>query len=297
VKPLLLAEIVDRERYQAIRPAYRDALIAHKRDRRLALGDRVTLVFEDRETLRFQVQEMIWVERTVDAEKIQHELDVYNELMPNRGDLSATLFIEITDLAEIRPELERLVGLDERLMLDLGDGGSIAARFDPKQLEEDRLAAVQYVKFVFDDEQARRFTDAGTEAVMRIDHPNYSCAVPIPAPIRQRLIDDLVGEPEPLITPGGTAPRETVLSESEGVRVLRPAHPRVPGHQVVEPLQAGVTLLDADPDLLQALAAAVQRAAREVCQEHGACRVQADAGPGEPTLRWHVLPVPGKPVA
>jgi hypothetical protein len=191
-----------------------------------------------------------------------------------------------------------LIGLDEHLGLELGgDGHPIAARFDPKQLEEDRLSAVQYVKFVLSDEQARRFANAGTDAVVRIDHPNYRCAVPIPAPIRQQLIADLTGEPEPLITPDGEAPRETILHESDGVRVLRPARPWLPGHLVVEPVQADVTLLDAGPELLQALMAAVQRAARLVCEEHGACRVQADAGPVEATLRWHVLPIPARPAA
>ena len=105
MRPLALDEIVDRERYKKMRPAYRDAVIAHKRDRRVALGDRVTLVFEDRETLRFQVQEMLWIERIDDADRIQQELDVYNELMPAEHELSATLFVEIIDLAEIRPEL------------------------------------------------------------------------------------------------------------------------------------------------------------------------------------------------
>jgi hypothetical protein len=111
MRPLQRDEIVDRERYEALRSGYREAVITHKRHRRMAVGDRVTLVFEDRETLRFQVQEMLWVERISEPEKIQHELDVYNELMPADRELSATLFLEITDPGAVRPELDRLVGI------------------------------------------------------------------------------------------------------------------------------------------------------------------------------------------
>ena len=82
MRPLVLEEIVARDHYGEQRPAYRDAVIAYKRRRRLALGDKVTLLFEDRETLRFQVQEMLWIEAIHEPAKIQDELDVYNELMP-----------------------------------------------------------------------------------------------------------------------------------------------------------------------------------------------------------------------
>ena len=150
MRPLRRDEIVDRERYEALRSDYREAVIAHKRRRRMAVGDRVTLVFEDRETLRFQVQEMLWVERISEPEKIQRELDVYNELMPADRELSATLFIEITDPGAVRPELDRLVGIDEHVALVLSEGKAtetIPAHFDPEQFEQDRISAVQYLRF------------------------------------------------------------------------------------------------------------------------------------------------------
>ena len=117
MKRLTLEDVVGLDAYDALRGAYRDAIIAHKRERRLAIGENVTLLFEDRETLRFQVQEMLWVERIADPDKIQHELDVYNELMPGEGELSATLFVEITDAERIRPELDRLISIDEHVAL------------------------------------------------------------------------------------------------------------------------------------------------------------------------------------
>jgi len=117
VRPLALEDIVDLDRYAELRSDYRAAVIDYKRTRRLAVGENITLLFEDRETLRFQIQEMLWVEHISQPEKIQHEIDTYNELMPAERELSATLFIEITEAAEIRPALDRLIGVDEHVEL------------------------------------------------------------------------------------------------------------------------------------------------------------------------------------
>ncbi len=297
MRPLSLHEIVDRERYEALRPAYRDAVIAHKRDRRVALGDRVSLVFEDRETLRFQVQEMAWVERIDDADRIQHELDVYNELMPAERQFSATLFVEIVDLAEIRPELERLIGIDEHVAMLLGDDETpIPARFDPKQMEAERLSAVQYIKFTLDADQARRFADTSIVARIRVDHPNYPCNTELPAPVRQSLAADLSREPTPLLEAPGKPPApqgppgDEVVFESPQVRVLRPARPRTPGHLVVESTGPMASILEVAPEQAQELLLAVQRAAREVTGAYGACRIQTDVSPAEARLRVHILP-------
>jgi hypothetical protein len=292
VRPLRREEIVAREDYEALRPRYRDAVIAHKRDRRVALGEKATLVFEDRETLRFQVQEMLWIEGIEDPEKIQHELDVYNELMPGERELSATLFIEITELAEIRPELNRLIGLDEHVSLRIGAGPGeevIRARFDPRQSEDDRLSAVQYIRFPLDAGLARRFADAATAGRLRCDHPNYRREAELPPAVRARLARDLLQEPEALLRPPAKGAADLVLFEDGRVRALRPARPRGPGHVVVEAISGPPSLLEAEPELLSALMHAVLRVAREVVREHGACRVAADLGPGE-GLRWHVLP-------
>ena len=114
MKPLSASDIAGLAEYEALRPAYREAVIAHKRPRRVPVGDKVTLVFEDRETLRFQIQEMLRIERTSRHQDVQHELDTYNELLPGERQLSATLFVEITDRDQIRSELDRLIGIDER---------------------------------------------------------------------------------------------------------------------------------------------------------------------------------------
>jgi hypothetical protein len=295
MRPLRRDEIVDRERYEALRPGYREAVIAHKRHRRMAVGNRVTLVFEDRETLRFQVQEMLWVERISEPQKIQHELDVYNELMPADRELSATLFLEITDPGAVRPELDRLVGIDEHVALVLGEGDAtetIPAHFDPKQFEQDRISAVQYLRFPLGETGARSVADLPVRARIRVDHPNYRHEAEIPTGVRQSLVADLRREPEPLLRATGTAaaaaPEPVGSFDRERVRALRPAQPRAPGHMIVEPVASVGSLLQADGDLLVELLDVVKAVARDVLARHGRCRVQTDLGAEDSQLRWHV---------
>ena len=295
MRPLHRDEIVDRERYEALRSDYREAVITHKRNRRMAVGDRVTLVFEDRETLRFQVQEMLWVERISEAEKIQHELDVYNELMPADRELSATLFLEITDPGAVRPELDRLVGIDEHVALVLGEGDAtqaIPAHFDPKQFEQDRISAVQYLRFSLGEAGARSVADTRVRARIRVDHPNYRHETEIPTGVRQSLVADLRREPEPLLRSTGAAaaaaPELADSFSSERVRAYRPAQPRAPGHVIVEPADSIQSLLEVDLDLLLELLEVVKALAGEIVARHGRCRVQTDLGTGDSQLRWHV---------
>ncbi|HXV37427.1 MAG TPA: DUF3501 family protein [Myxococcota bacterium] len=298
MRRLCLDDIVDREQYRALRPSYRAAIIDYKRSRRVAVGERITLLFEDRETLRFQIHEMIWVERISLPEKIQHELDTYNELMPADRELSATLFIEITDAARIRPELDRLIGVDEHVSLLIGESPAeiaIQARFDPKQLEEDRISAVQYIKFPFDETAVRAFCDRTLHARLRIDHPNYAREVEIPAETRSCLIRDLQGEVASLLPAArGAKPgaEDHIVFCAGGVRAVRPAWPLAPGHLIIEPLSDVGSLLEIEDELLLELMAAVRRAAREVVRAHGACRIHADLGGSEQRIRWHVYAPP-----
>ncbi|HET6303171.1 MAG TPA: DUF3501 family protein [Myxococcota bacterium] len=295
MKPLAREELLDLDAYEEARAAYRDAVIELKARRRLAVGDRVSLVFENRETLRFQVQEMLRIERIHDPESVQRELDVYNELVPGEGELSATLFVEITESSRIRHELDRLVGIDEHVSLVLGDGADaeeLPARFDPKQLEEDRISAVQYLKFRVPRRWLPRLADPALPARVRIDHPNYRCEAELPGLMRESLLGDLTGEPAPLLDARGfeqrPAPGEVVLRETAGLRVVRPARPLAPGHLIVEARRRDVSLLSAPKELRDEMIEEVQRLARELSDERGGCRItlQAEAAP----LRWHLLP-------
>src|SRR6185436_16629485 len=108
-------------------------------------------------TMLFQIQEMVRAERIVDLDKVRDEIEVYNELVPNSGELSATLLIEITGSDHIREELVQLIGIDECVTLRIGDRHEIAAQFEPGRSKEDKLSAVQYVRFSFDAEQRAAF--------------------------------------------------------------------------------------------------------------------------------------------
>jgi hypothetical protein len=124
--------------------------------------------------------------------------------MPGEAELSATLFIEITEAAEIRPTLERLVGLDRALALVLGEepgATRVPARFDPRQHEAGRISAVQYVRFPLDASERARFVDASERARLRSEHASYRREEEIPPGVRAALIASLAREPEPLLQP------------------------------------------------------------------------------------------------
>ncbi len=268
-------------------------MIDLKRRRRVAVGDRVTLLFENRETLRFQVQEMLRVERIRAGDAVQAELDVYNELMPGPGELSATLFIEITDTARIKPELDRLVGLDAHVSLVLDEGAderAARATFDPRQRDDERISAVQYVRFPLDLGLQAALADPAVRARLRIDHPAYRCETELSPPLRAQLLADLAAaEPEPLLRIPDEAARpafDEVLLETDLVRVVR-----LTGAGSVAVLcRAPVSLTDAGRDLLAAVMAEVQAQARDLARREGACRVVCDVEPGATPMRWLLLP-------
>src|SRR5262245_17468304 len=142
MKKLSRADIRGPVHYEGIRDDLRKRVIDLKRVRRVPVGPQVTLVFENRTTMLFQVEEMCRAEKIIDGSKIQEEIDVYNRILPDDGQLGATLLIEITNEAEIESTLSRLIGLQEHVWLVVG-GTRVKAIFDEEQFKTDRLAAVQ----------------------------------------------------------------------------------------------------------------------------------------------------------
>ena len=193
MRPLRREELLDLVAYEKTRDAYLARTIEYKRSRRVHVGDKLTFIFENRETVRFQIQEMLRAERTVKEEKIEDELAVYNELVPGANELSATLMIEITESRQIRAELDRLIGIDEHVFLDVG-GASVAATFDPKQFEEERISAVQYVRFPLGPELACKFCDPSVPARLRVEHSNYRASTALDGATRASLAADLTAE-------------------------------------------------------------------------------------------------------
>ncbi|MCP4003956.1 MAG: DUF3501 family protein [bacterium] len=190
MKKIEASDLLDLTNYEKQRDDYRRRMMALKGPRRVAVGDALMFIFENRDTVRFQIQEMVRVERIVDDEKIQLELDVYNELIPGPHELSATLMIEVTENEMIRPTLDRLIGIDEHIFLRIGDQ-SVKADFDEKQFEEDRISAVQYIRFPLGSKLAEAFADPESDVALIVDHPAYRSSAVIVGDTRQSLLRDL----------------------------------------------------------------------------------------------------------
>lgn len=188
MKKVALEDIMGLGAYEQAREKARQRIIALKQKRRVAVGDKVTLVFENRDTVIFQIQEMMRAEKITDLDKIREEIEVYNELVPEPGALSATLFLEIADQERLREELLKFLGIDEALYFNVG-AHAIHARFEEGRSKEDKISAVQYVKFPF-TEGARRAFIAGEKAELVIDHPNYRGRAVIDPATRQSLTED-----------------------------------------------------------------------------------------------------------
>ncbi len=181
---------LDLAAYGARRAESRAAAIALKKVRRLSLGDIVTLVFENFDTLRHQVQEMVFVEQTTDLAKVGEELDVYNPLLPTSHELSATLFLELPDMATLKAELPRLAGIEHTFSLRIGDEVAKGAGEEGRS-RDDYTATVHYLRFPLTDEQRDAFRDPSVPVTISVDHPNYSDSATIPHETRLSLIADL----------------------------------------------------------------------------------------------------------
>jgi len=193
VQPLTLEEIKNLYEYELERPEFRARVIETKKRRRVPLGPLMTVVFENRDTVRFQVQEMVRVERIVRPDRVQEELDVYNELLPGAGEISATLFIEVTEADRVRPVLDSFIGLDEPGKLALKVGERVfPATFAEGQSREDRISAVHYVRFALGDE-GRRALAGGEPTRIEMRHGGYHAVAPLPIGTVRELEGDLAG--------------------------------------------------------------------------------------------------------
>ncbi len=186
-----LEDLAGPARYAEMRDENRRRIIALKRHRRIGVGDRVTLVFENFDTVLFQTQEMLHVEHITDLDRVREELEVYNELIPGENELSATLLIEITDQPRIAAELQRLIGIDEHVSLRVGER-VFPAEFAPGRSTDEKLSAVQYVRFRLTPEAARDVTAGDVPVAIEIDHPNYRESVTLDDGQRASLAGDLV---------------------------------------------------------------------------------------------------------
>lgn len=182
MRPVTREEIVDYATYEDGREAFRRDVMAAKERRRLHLGGFVTLLFENRLTVRYQVQEMMRVERIVRETDVRHELETYNELLGGPGELGATMLIEIDDERERAEKLAAWIGLPERVYLELDDGTRVCGVPDGRQQDEQRVSSVQYLKFA---------VEGRTPVAAGIDFPGLEVRVPLTPEQQGALADDL----------------------------------------------------------------------------------------------------------
>ena len=194
MRKIELEDIMGPSAYERVREDFRRRIIELKKVRRIAVGNKVSLVFENRDTVIFQIQEMVRAEKITDLDKIREEIEVYNGLIPESGELSATLFLEIEDQSHIREELLKFLGIDEVVFLKIGDRHSIHAKFEQGHSKEDKISAVQYVKFPFTQEQIQAFANSKENASLWIEHPNYRAGVTIEPEVRKSLARDLLAQ-------------------------------------------------------------------------------------------------------
>ena len=181
------------EAYAKQRNEYRAKVIAHKKSRTVHLGDHVTLLFEDELTIRYQIQEMLRIERTFEEAGIQDELDAYNPLVPDGGNFKATMMIEYPDVAERARMLSRLKGIENRVWMQAEGckrAYAIADEDLPRENEE-KTAAVHFLRFELDDE-SRKSLKYGVSLSIGVDHPAYASALePVGPDVRASLVGDL----------------------------------------------------------------------------------------------------------
>lgn len=193
MKSLLLTDIQGPAIYAGIRDEFRKRIIALKRPRRVCIGDRVSMVFENHHTLVAQVEEMARTENLTSPAQIQAEVDVYQALMPTEDSLSATLFLEVPPGTDARTELDRLIGLDEHVVLHIGDH-AIRAAFEEGRGTTDRISAVQYTRYPLDAAAKQTLLTPGTQIKLEIDHPNYQYVTVCGEETRASLAADYLQE-------------------------------------------------------------------------------------------------------
>ncbi|HMH16660.1 MAG TPA: DUF3501 family protein [Burkholderiales bacterium] len=180
------------ETYARERTQFRAKVMAHKKHRTVHLGEHLTLLFEDELTVRYQVQEMLRVERIFEEEGIQEELDAYNPLVPDGRNLKATLMIEYPDPDERSKRLAELIGIEDKVWLRAEGHERVRsiADEDLDRANEQKTSAVHFLRFEFDEAMAQALKK-GAGLAIGVDHPRYSATLEAPSAVRDALVGDL----------------------------------------------------------------------------------------------------------
>ena len=186
------ASLMTLEAYARERPEFRARVMAHKKNRRVQLGDDVTLIFEDELTNRYQVQEMLHAERIFEEQGIQEELDAYNPLVPDGRNLKATMMIEYPDPDERGKRLADLIGIEDKVWLQVAGHERVWAIADEDldRANEQKTSAVHFLRFELGEATAQALKE-GAGLAIGVDHPRYSAKLEVPSGVRDSLAKDL----------------------------------------------------------------------------------------------------------
>jgi hypothetical protein len=192
-RKLTTDDLMTLEAYSRGRPEFRRRVIAHKAHRRVALGEHVTLAFEDRLTMQYQIQEMLRAERIFEESGIREELDAYNPLIPDGHNWKATMMIEYADEHERRAALRRLIGVEDRVYVQVAGHAPVYAVADEDLTREtdEKTSSVHFLRFDLDRAMIAGLK-SGADLAVGIDHPAYGALVdPVPPETRDSLLADL----------------------------------------------------------------------------------------------------------
>ena len=189
---LQAGDLMTLEAYAKARPEMRQRVIAHKKDRTVALGEHITLLFEDDLTVRYQVQEMLRVERIFEEDGIRDELDAYNPLIPDGSNWKATLLIEYPDVEERRVMLARLKGVEDRVwvQVEAHERVSAIADEDLERENDEKTSSVHFLRFELTPLMKTALA-GGARLAMGVDHADYSVGIEVPPESRTALLRDL----------------------------------------------------------------------------------------------------------
>jgi hypothetical protein len=195
MQKLTVHDIKDAREYERERDVFRRHIIEMKERRRIRLGDLMSITFENIATMRFQIQEMARIERMVSDEQIAHEVETYNQLIPEPGELSGTLFIEIADQAKLYEWLPKLVGIERAVKIRLRDGSDVKCvpEDEGRLTREDTTATVHYLKFPFMQPEIEAFVRGPASIV--VDHSAYQAETELTDDQLSELADDLSSRP------------------------------------------------------------------------------------------------------
>lgn len=190
MQPVERKEVLDFPSYEPLREAFRRRIIDLKRVRRVRLGSNVTVLFENHDSVLYQIQEMIRTERISREDAVQHEIDTYNELIPGPGEISATIFLEYPEREERERMLGALAGIEGKFYLEVGDI-RVAFRNETRGVLPHRTTAVQYAKIAVPPAAMDTLRGGKTRVVIGVEHPEYSAHAELPPRTVEELLQDL----------------------------------------------------------------------------------------------------------